>query len=140
MSGSTSSLLQALDDAVSDGADVINNSWGGSASSFDYQLYTDVFRRIEAAGVVLVTSAGNAGPNASSVGCPACAEPGLAIASTNTQSSSINLSVVTLNDVDFPAVPGGDVVHNTDLTARAVLADSINTSAVSTQHLWSMQR
>lgn len=127
-SGSTSGLLQALDDAVSDGADVINNSWGGSASSFDYQLYTDVFSRIEAAGVVLVTSAGNAGPNASTVGCPACAEPGLAIASTNTQSSSINLSVVTLNDVDFPAVPGGDVVHNTDLTARAVLADSIDSN------------
>lgn len=127
-SGSTSGLLQALNDAVSDGADVINNSWGGSASSFDYQLYTDVFGRIETAGVVLVTSAGNAGPNASTVGCPACAEPGLAIASTNTQTSSINLSVVTLNDVDFPAVPGGDVVHNVDLTAKAVLADSIDSN------------
>lgn len=127
-SGSTSGLLQALNDAVSDGADVINNSWGGSASSFDYQLYTDVFGRIEAAGVVLVTSAGNAGPNASTVGCPACAEPGLAIASTNTQSFSINLSVVTLNEVEFPAVPGGDVVHNADLTAKAMLADSVDSS------------
>ena len=127
-SGSTSGLLQALNDAVSDGADVINNSWGGSASSFDYQLYTDVFGRIEAAGVVLVTSAGNAGPNASTVGCPACAEPGLAIASTNTQSFSINLSVVTLNDIEFPAVPGGDVVHNTDLTAKAILADSVDSN------------
>ena len=127
-SGSTSGLLQALNDAVSDGADVINNSWGGSASLFDYQLYTDVFGRIEAAGVVLVTSAGNAGPNASTVGCPACAEPGLAIASTNTQAFSINLSVVTLNDLEIPAVPGGDVVHDSDLTAKAILADSIDTN------------
>jgi hypothetical protein len=35
---------------------------------------------------------------------------------------------VTLNDVDFPAVPGGDVVHNVDLTAKAVLADSIDSN------------
>lgn len=126
-SGSTSGLIGALNDAVSDGADVINNSWGGTASSFDYQLYTDVFGRIEAAGVVLVTSAGNAGPNASTVGCPACAEPGLAIASTDTQSASLNLSLVTLNDLTVPAVPGGDVVHTTDLTATAITAESVNT-------------
>ena len=126
-SGSTSGLIQALNDAVSDGADIINNSWGGTASSFDYQLYTDVFGRIEAAGVVLVTSAGNSGPNASTVGCPACAEPGLAIASTNTQSASLNLSLVTLNDLVVPAVPGGDVVHTTDLTATAVTAEGVNT-------------
>lgn len=126
-SGSTSGLVQALNDAVSDGADVINNSWGGTASSFDYQIYTDVFGGIEAAGVVLVTSAGNAGPNASTVGCPACVEPGLAIASTNTQSASLNLSLVTLNDLTIPAVPGGDVIHTTDLTATAITAESVNT-------------
>ena len=125
--GSTVGLLQALNDAVSDGADVINNSWGGTASSFDYQLYTDIFGGIEAAGVVLVTSAGNAGPNASTVGCPACAEPGLAIASTNTQSASLNLSLITLKDLAVPAVPGGDVVHTTDLTATAITAERINT-------------
>ena len=61
-SGSTSGLIQALDDAVSDGADVINNSWGGTASLSSFQLYSDVFARIEAAGVVLTTSAGNSGP------------------------------------------------------------------------------
>lgn len=125
-SGSTSGLLQALDDAVSDGANVINNSWGGTASSFDYQLYTDVFRRIEAAGVVLVTSAGNSGPNASSVGCPACAESGLAIASTNTQSASLAQSIVTLNDQTFSAVPGGEVVHTTDIAGEAIPASSVN--------------
>ncbi len=126
--GSTSGLLQALNDAVSDGADVINNSWGGDASSFDYQLYTDVFGSIEAAGVVLVTSAGNSGPNAATVGCPACAEPGLAIASTNTQSNTLNLSQVTLGDQSFSAVPGADVVHTADLTREAITAASINTN------------
>ena len=104
-----------------------DNSWGGTASSFDYQLYTDVFGRIESAGVVLVRSAGNAGPYASTVGCPDCAEPGLAIASTTTQSPSLKLSLVTLNDLTIPAVPGGDVIHTTDLTATAITAESVNT-------------
>ena len=119
-SGSTSGLLQALEDAVSDGADVINNSWGSSASTYAYRLYTDVFGQIEAAGVVLVSSAGNSGPNASTVGCPACAEAGLAVASTNTYESSTSVSVVTLGELSYAAVPGGDVSHTIDITATAI--------------------
>ena len=85
--GSTSGLVRALQDAVSiDGADVINNSWGSDASLYGYRFYNDIFGTLEAAGVMLVTSAGNSGPSAS-VGCPACAEPGLAVASTESRES-----------------------------------------------------
>ena len=131
-SGSTSGLLQALEDAVSDGADVINNSWGGTASLSSFQLYSDVFARIEAAGVVLTTSAGNSGPNASTVGCPACAPAGLAVASTNTQSSSLNLSLVSTGTSSYRAIPGANVSHTNDISAEAIpasTADSENSDA-----------
>lgn len=125
-SGSTSGLLQALSDAVSDGADVINNSWGGSASSGDYRLYSEVFGQIEAAGVVLATSAGNSGPSASTVGCPACAEPGLAVASSNSFERTTNVSLISYQDSVYDAVPGADVTHSTDLVAPAITATSLD--------------
>ena len=131
-SGSTSGLIQALEDAVSDGADVINNSWGGTASVSSLQLYSDIFARIEAAGVVVTTSAGNSGPSVSTVGCPACAPAGLAVASTNTQSGSINLSVVSTGMSSYSAIPGADVSHTTDISAEAIpasAADNENSDA-----------
>lgn len=126
--GSTSGLVRALQDAVSDGADVINNSWGGDASLYGYRFYNDIFGTLEAAGVMLVTSAGNSGPSASTVGCPACAEPGLAVASTETRESSNSNSVVTYGDLTLNSVPGGNVIHNNDATATALPAEALSDS------------
>ncbi len=84
-SGSNVMLLEALDWAVKDGADVINNSWGGSAGADPATSpYQAAFKAAEDAGVVVVTSAGNSGPAAQSVGCPGCIESGITIASTTT--------------------------------------------------------
>ncbi len=82
-SGSNVMLLEALDWAVKDGADVINNSWGGGPggdpASSPYQA---AFKAAEDAGVVVVTAAGNDGPGAQTVGCPGCIESGITVAST----------------------------------------------------------
>ena len=82
-SGSNVMLLEALDWAVKDGADVINNSWGGGAgadpATSPYQV---AFKAAEDAGVVVVTAAGNDGPGAQTIGCPSCIESGLSVAST----------------------------------------------------------
>lgn len=84
-SGSNVMLLEALDWAVKDGADVINNSWGGSAGAAPSSSpYKAAFEAAEAAGVVVVTSAGNSGPAAQTVGCPGCIESGITVASTTT--------------------------------------------------------
>ena len=84
-SGSNVMLLEALDWAVKDGADVINNSWGGgpggNPASSPYQA---AFKAAEDAGVVVVTAAGNDGPGAQTVGCPGCIESGITVASTTT--------------------------------------------------------
>jgi len=82
-SGSNVMLLEALDWAVKDGADVINNSWGGGAGGDpSTSVYKTAFQTAEDAGVVVVTAAGNDGPGAQTIGCPSCVESGISVAST----------------------------------------------------------
>ena len=84
-SGSTTDLIAALEAAVADGADVINNSWGGPGGEDpNTDAFNAVFEAIRAAGVVSVTAAGNAGPGARSVGCPGCQPPTLTVANSTT--------------------------------------------------------
>jgi subtilisin family serine protease len=82
-SGSNVMLVQALEDAVEDGADIINNSWGGGPGGLPQTSpYTPIFEAAEEAGVVIATAAGNDGPADRSIGCPGCAESGLTVANT----------------------------------------------------------
>lgn len=104
-SGSNVMLLEALDWAVKDGADVINNSWGGGAGGDPAASpYQASFAAAEAAGVVIVTAAGNDGPTAKTIGCPACIETGITVASTTHGRYFANK--VTLAGADFLAVAG----------------------------------
>lgn len=62
----TPEILRMIDDAVADGADVINNSWGTSAMNVmapDRHPVAQAFQAATAAGVVVVAAAGNAGSN-----------------------------------------------------------------------------
>ncbi|MBY5922928.1 S8 family serine peptidase [Ferrimonas balearica] len=82
-SGSNIMLLEALEHAVNDGADVINNSWGGSAGMDPaFSPYKAAFEAAEAAGVVIATSAGNSGSGPQTIGCPGCIEAGITVANT----------------------------------------------------------
>lgn len=62
----TPEILRMIDDAVADGADVINNSWGTSAMNVmdpDLHPVSQAFKAAQGAGVVVVAAAGNAGTN-----------------------------------------------------------------------------
>lgn len=78
-------LLEALEFAVNDGADVINNSWGGGAGEDPQNsIYQEVFSNAEDMGIVIVNAAGNdlhAG-RGQSINCPACIDSGIAVANT----------------------------------------------------------
>ncbi len=105
-SGSNVMLIEALDWAVKDGADVINNSWGGSAGADPATSpYQAAFKTAEDAGVVVVTSAGNSGPGAQTVGCPSCIESGISVASTTTGRFFAN-SVTVAGGQPLLAIPG----------------------------------
>jgi subtilisin family serine protease len=65
-SGFTVDLVAAIDQAVADGVDVINYSISGSTTSFDNAVALS-FLFASRAGVFVASSAGNSGPNASTV-------------------------------------------------------------------------
>lgn len=68
----TSAVLDAIEQAMIDGVDVINYSIGSEAyNPWNQGLTAFEFLNARAAGIFVVTSAGNAGPNAGSIGAPA---------------------------------------------------------------------
>lgn len=84
-SGMDSSLLLAIEAAVNDGADVINNSWGGNAGGSPAGTqFEEAYENAAEAGVVVVSSAGNDGDGAGTIGCPGCVESGITVANTQT--------------------------------------------------------
>ena len=64
--------IKALEDAVADGADVINNSWGGGPYSLggQFDALDAALQNAVAAGVFVSMSAGNAGPGGSTMDHP----------------------------------------------------------------------
>ena len=58
---------------------IINYSGGGGY----YAPFANIFQRIEEAGMLLITSAGNGGSGRETVGCPACYIETLAVGATN---------------------------------------------------------
>ena len=89
--GSDVDLVAALEDAVSDGADVINNSWGGATGSDPINsIYNNIFTQLEQNGIVVVTAAGNEGRDQQgnvverSISCPGCVEAGITVGASTT--------------------------------------------------------
>lgn len=81
--GATSDLIAAVDAATADGADVINNSWGGGGGENPAtDAFGPVFQAANAAGVLSVAAAGNSGPGPDSIGCPGCHEVVLTVGNT----------------------------------------------------------
>ncbi|MED5524728.1 MAG: S8 family serine peptidase [Pseudomonadota bacterium] len=132
-SGMGSSLIAAVEDAVADGADVINNSWGGGPGGDPNQsAYKQVWENAEAAGVVVVTAAGNDGNGASTIGCPGCVESGITVANTQTGRSFVE--TVSVDGMgDFNAVESSSparVADLSDFSAPLVAAASLDSANV----------
>ncbi|MED5526050.1 MAG: S8 family serine peptidase [Pseudomonadota bacterium] len=130
-SGSTLSLMAAVEDAVNDGADVINNSWGGGAGGDpNNSAYKTTFENAEAAGVVVVSAAGNDGNGAQTIGCPGCIESGITVANTQTGRSFVQeMNVDGIGDLQM--VEGSSSVQLSslaaaDLTAPLVAAANVD--------------
>ena len=106
-------IAAAIEDAVADDIDVINMSLGGTVQG-PHDFLAEASNAAVAAGVVVVTSAGNEGPGSYTVGSPGSASEVIAVgASTNTRGMGIEIRVVdgpTYDAVggEFPAFDGSE--------------------------------
>ncbi len=102
-----SALLAALDQATTDGVDIINYSIGGPARDIRASVVANnddvaAFLRVRNAGIVASVSAGNSGPGATTVSSPANAPWVMAVANASHDRRFVN----RLFDVSGGAVAG----------------------------------
>ena len=128
-SGSNIMLMEAVEHAVADGADVINNSWGGGAGMDPaFSAYNDAFKNAEAAGVVLVNAAGNDGNGAQTIGCPSCIDAGLSVA--NTTHGRFFANTVDANGEQYMAIDSTSPAITEDVTMPMISAMSVEAANV----------
>jgi minor extracellular serine protease Vpr len=110
-------ILKAFDDAVADGMDVINLSLGSDlALRPNDEIFSDVFERAAALGIVVVVAAGNSGPSPFSMDSLAVSPAAIAAgASWNDRTFSGSLSLE--GGPSYQAVPGGGANSRDPLTA-----------------------
>jgi hypothetical protein len=120
----TAAILAALDDAVKDGMDVINLSFG-SILAPDY-LNAAALQRIADAGVVLVSSMANQGPGYQSGAWPASSEFVLAVGATANNRSIGTGGQVKVDDRTFTATNASNSVGRGNFTASLVDAASLD--------------
>ena len=90
------SILKAIDDAVADGMDVINLSFGTIlAARPENDIIVTALERAEAAGVIAVVSSGNNGPGLATLGSPASAPTALTVGAS--ENSRLFASAVTVS-------------------------------------------
>ncbi|HPH98060.1 MAG TPA: S8 family serine peptidase [Anaerolineaceae bacterium] len=132
-SGTDVMLSAGLEAAVADGADVINNSWGGGAGGNpNDSVYKPLLDGIIEAGVVVVFSAGNNGPAANTIGCPGCTESVITVgASTNSRRYNPVINVLGPGTVD-PSVQNIEVKPAGPIVTTTIATDLVDVGTVAT--------
>ncbi len=104
-SGETAGLIAGIDDAVADGADVINNSWGSDSRTGDPSSDPANVAAVNAtnAGVVVVWAAGNAGPTPNTIQDEGADSRLLSVAATSTGRSYVGEVTVSSTGASVPA-------------------------------------
>ncbi len=123
-SGTTADAISAIDYAVTNGAMVLNNSWGGSDSS---QSLRDAIERSNSAGAVFVAAAGNDGlDNDSAPTYPASFDVAniISVAATDQDDSVASFSNYGATTVDVGA-PGVNT-YSTVLARDVVFSDNFD--------------
>jgi len=126
-SGLTTDLANAMQYAINEGADVINNSWGGP----DSLLVRNVVDAAHAMGLVVVSAAGNSNADACNF-CPANAETGLTVSAFNVNDARAPYSNFGVKvDVGAPGGQGGQAANltsGTEILSTVPLSSSIGSA------------
>ena len=112
-----SAILKAIDDAVADGMDIISLSLGDDpAPRLSDDLDVQAVERASQAGVLVVVSAGNGGPDLNTMSSPATAPSAIAVgAASNDRTFAAGVEVPGLSS--FVAVAGGGAASSVPITA-----------------------
>ncbi len=109
-------MLQSVDDAISDGVDVLNMSISGGGNPWSYSM-AQAFLAAQDAGIFVAISAGNSGPDPSTT--PKSAPWYTSVA------ASTHDRIITINDKQIHNFIGGDTSPPGTITGRS------NTGAIS---------
>jgi subtilisin family serine protease len=119
-SSSDAAIIKAVDDAVSDGMDIINLSLGSDlAPRLADDVEVEAVERAVQAGVIVVAAAGNNGPSLNTISSPATAPSVIAVgATTNDRIFAASVQVTGLSP--FVAVTSSGVAPATPIVAPIV--------------------
>ncbi|MDM8528026.1 S8 family serine peptidase [Anaerolineales bacterium HSG24] len=135
----TTEIIMALEDAVKDGADIINNSWSLSVPSEggEYDPIDNALINASKAGVFIAMSAGNIGDGKGTVAAPSADYITVASSTSagNIAAGSFGVSApepissglrnIEFSEAEFgPKVPDGDLIEYDFVTALEVDPDN----------------
>ena len=128
-------ILKAIDDAVSDGMDVINLSLGSDfAPRLGEDLEVEAIERATKAGVVVVVSAGNNGPGLNTIASPGTAPSAITVgAVTNDRVFAANVEVPSVGS--FVALAGSGPPPAAPVTSGLVDVEALDTNGLACQEL-----
>jgi minor extracellular serine protease Vpr len=101
-SGTTEAVIAGIEQAVKDGADVMNLSLGNSINDPDYATSIALDWAM-AEGVVAVTSNGNSGPANWTVGSPGTSRDAISVGATQLPYNVYDSTITTTGGVTYPS-------------------------------------
>jgi len=120
-SAANSRILKAFDDAVKDGMDVINLSYGDAAASRPSDdIVAEAVERAASVGVLVTLAVGNEGPDPNTIASPATAPSAITVGAASSD-RMFATSVTVENAAPYFAVPGSG--PNSDEPVTAPLRD-----------------
>ena len=138
----TAEGLAALEDIVMDGADVVNNSWGGGPGSEggEFDALDSALTNAFNAGVFVSMSAGNAGPGNGTTDHPSPSYISVAASTTGGTYASGRLGVAgdpSLQDLSFAAASFGDPLPVGQVITYPVLpSDTVDAANINGCNAW----
>lgn len=112
----TDNILQAMNDAVQDGMDVLNFSFGSvGLTAVRNDILAQAIERLAKSGVIVVQSAGNSGPDVVTVD-GAAASPWMIAAGSSDNDRFLTSPAVVAGQATYSAVPGSNTYQAAPVT------------------------
>ncbi|HEV7935339.1 MAG TPA: S8 family serine peptidase [Actinomadura sp.] len=123
-------MVAAMEQAMKDGARIVNMSIGSPFSRTD-EPSVQAVRTLTRAGVTVVASAGNSGPNAYITGGPSAATTAISVAALDASRASVPAAKVSIGDSSFVAQNSNEAELHEGSLEVAVLRTSYPNGPVS---------